>query len=90
MIDELIIDTSERTQSSAIIVTHEMVSAFRIASRMAMLYEGKIIADDTPENFKHSDNEVVAQFVSGSTEGPELARHRHLRVNSRPNVFHEI
>ncbi len=77
VIDELIIDTSERTQSSAIIVTHEMDSAFRIASRMAMLYEGKIIADDTPENFKHSDNEVVAQFVSGSTEGP-IGEHRHL------------
>ena len=70
VIDELIIQTSERTKSSAIIVTHEMESAFRIASRMVMLYQGKIIADDTPENFKHSQNEVVAQFVSGSTEGP--------------------
>jgi phospholipid/cholesterol/gamma-HCH transport system ATP-binding protein len=76
VIDELIIDTSERTQSSAIIVTHEMDSAFRIASRMAMLYQGKIIADDTPEHFKHSDNEVVAQFVSGSTHGP-IGEHAH-------------
>jgi phospholipid/cholesterol/gamma-HCH transport system ATP-binding protein len=70
VIDELIVNTSERTQSSAIIVTHEMDSAFRIATRMAMLYQGKIIADDAPEHFKHSDNEVVAQFVSGSTHGP--------------------
>jgi phospholipid/cholesterol/gamma-HCH transport system ATP-binding protein len=78
VIDELIIDTSERTKSSAIIVTHEMDSAFRIATRMAMLYEGKIIADDIPEHFKNSDNEVVAQFVSGSTEGP-IGEHSHSR-----------
>ena len=70
VIDELIIDTSARTKSSAIIVTHEMESAFRIATRMVMLYQGKIIADDTPEKFRNSDNEVVAQFVSGSTQGP--------------------
>ena len=76
VIDELIVDTSERTHSSAIIVTHEMDSAFRIATRMAMLYEGKIIADDTPDNFKHSGNEVVARFVSGSTQGP-IGDHTH-------------
>lgn len=70
VIDELIVDTSVRTKSSAIIVTHEMDSAFRIATRMVMLYQGKIIADDTPEHFRHSENEVVAQFVSGSTHGP--------------------
>jgi phospholipid/cholesterol/gamma-HCH transport system ATP-binding protein len=78
VIDELIIDTSEKTQSSAIIVTHEMDSAFRIATRMAMLYQGKIIADDIPDHFKHSDNEVVAQFVSGSTHGP-IGEHAHQR-----------
>jgi phospholipid/cholesterol/gamma-HCH transport system ATP-binding protein len=76
VIDELIVDTSERTHSSAIIVTHEMDSAFRVATRMAMLYQGKIIADDTPEHFKHSSNEVVAQFVSGSTHGP-IGEHGH-------------
>lgn len=70
VIDELIIDTSARTKSSAIIVTHEMDSAFRIATRMVMLYQGKIIADNSPEHFRNSDNEVVAQFVSGSTHGP--------------------
>ena len=70
VIDELIIDTSARTKSSAIIVTHEMESAFRIATRMVMLYQGKVIADDSPDEFRNSSNEVVAQFVSGSTHGP--------------------
>ena len=51
---------------------HEMESAFRIATRMAMLYEGKIIEEGEPEKFKQSKNPVVAQFLSGSTEGPIL------------------
>lgn len=70
VIDELIISTSEKNDSACIIVTHEMDSAFRIGTRMAMLYQGQIIADDTPESFRNSENPVVAQFVSGSTEGP--------------------
>jgi phospholipid/cholesterol/gamma-HCH transport system ATP-binding protein len=39
---------------------------------MAMLYQGKIIEDAPPEQFKQSTNPVVAQFLSGSTEGPIL------------------
>jgi ABC-type transporter Mla maintaining outer membrane lipid asymmetry ATPase subunit MlaF len=39
---------------------------------MAMLYQGKIIEEAEAEEFKHSKNPVVAQFVSGSTKGPIL------------------
>ena len=53
-----------------VIVTHEMDSAFRIATRMAMLYQGKIIQDDVPENFRHSANPIVHQFVTGELAGP--------------------
>jgi phospholipid/cholesterol/gamma-HCH transport system ATP-binding protein len=49
-----------------------MESAFKVATHMAMLYEGAIIASDTPEGFKSSDNPVVAQFISGDTQGPIL------------------
>jgi phospholipid/cholesterol/gamma-HCH transport system ATP-binding protein len=49
-----------------------MDSAFRIATRMAMFYHGKVIADATPEEFMKSDHPVVQQFLSGSTEGPIL------------------
>lgn len=70
IVDELIIRLTEETDTTSIIVTHEMDSAFRIATRMAMLYEGTIIAEDTPENFENSDNPVVRQFVKGETEGP--------------------
>ena len=72
VIDELIISLSEQSKVTSIIVTHEMASAFRIGTRMAMLYQGKIIEDADPETFRNSQNPVVAQFLSGSTEGPIL------------------
>ncbi len=72
VIDELIIDLTEKSKVTSIIVTHEMDSAFRIGTRMAMLYQGKIIEDAEPEKFKQSTNPVVTQFLSGSTEGPIL------------------
>ena len=72
VIDELIISLSDKSKVTSIIVTHEMASAFRIGTRMAMLYQGKIIEDADPQTFKRSQNPVVAQFLSGSTEGPIL------------------
>jgi phospholipid/cholesterol/gamma-HCH transport system ATP-binding protein len=72
VIDELIITLSEKSKVTSIIVTHEMDSAFRIATRMAMLYQGKIIEEGKPEKLKQSKNPVVSQFLSGSTEGPIL------------------
>jgi phospholipid/cholesterol/gamma-HCH transport system ATP-binding protein len=72
VVDELIIDLTDNSKVTSITVTHEMETAFRIATRMAMLYEGKIIEEGEPKQFKQSKNPVVAQFLSGSTEGPIL------------------
>jgi phospholipid/cholesterol/gamma-HCH transport system ATP-binding protein len=72
VIDELIINLTDRSKVTSIIVTHEMDSAFRIGTKMAMLYKGQIIEVGTPDAFKQSRNPVVAQFLSGSTEGPIL------------------
>ena len=72
VIDELIVSLTEKSKVTSIIVTHEMDSAFRIGTRMAMLYQGEIIEEAEAEQFKRSKNPVVAQFLSGSTEGPIL------------------
>jgi phospholipid/cholesterol/gamma-HCH transport system ATP-binding protein len=72
VIDELIISLTDNSKVTSIIVTHEMASAFRVGTRMAMLYHGKIIEQAPPEEFKQSKNPVVRQFLSGSTEGPIL------------------
>jgi phospholipid/cholesterol/gamma-HCH transport system ATP-binding protein len=70
VIDELIISLTEKTNTTSVVVTHEMDSAFRIATRMAMIYQGSIILDDAPESFRNTDNPVVRQFVSGDVTGP--------------------
>ncbi len=72
VIDELIISLAEKHKVTSVIVTHEMESAFRTGTHMAMLYQGKIIAQGNPEEIKKSRDPVVAQFLSGSTEGPIL------------------
>jgi phospholipid/cholesterol/gamma-HCH transport system ATP-binding protein len=72
VIDELVINLSEKSKVTCVVVTHEMDSAFRIATRIAMLYHGKIIEEGTPEEMKKSRNPVVSQFLTGSTEGPIL------------------
>ncbi len=77
LIDKLIIDLTERTKATSIIVTHLMDSAFHVATRMAMLHRGKIIADGTPGSFKESTNPVVIQFLNGTVEGPMLERSRY-------------
>jgi phospholipid/cholesterol/gamma-HCH transport system ATP-binding protein len=77
LIDELIIDLTQRTRATSIIVTHLMDSAFHVATRMAMLHRGKIIEQGTPQKMKQSTNPVVVQFLSGSTKGPMLERSKY-------------
>jgi phospholipid/cholesterol/gamma-HCH transport system ATP-binding protein len=77
LIDQLIIDLTERTKTTSIIVTHLMDSAFHVATRMAMLHRGKIIEDGTPQELRTSANPVVVQFLNGSTDGPILQRSKY-------------
>jgi phospholipid/cholesterol/gamma-HCH transport system ATP-binding protein len=77
VIDKLIIDLTERSKVTSVIVTHLMDSAFRIATRMAMLHHGKIIEEGSTKQMKESTHPVVVQFLSGSTEGPILQRSKY-------------
>lgn len=61
-IDELIIETQRALKVTSIVVTHDMVSACRIANRIAMVYNGDLIAVDTVENFKKIQDERVKDF----------------------------
>ena len=64
VIDELMIRTSEETGAASVIVTHELGSAFKVATRMAMLKEGEMIADGTPDTFKDHPDERVRSFIA--------------------------
>ncbi|MBQ9487688.1 MAG: ABC transporter ATP-binding protein [Selenomonadaceae bacterium] len=61
-IDELIISTQKALNVTSIVVTHDMVSACKIANRIAMVYNGDLIAVDTVENFKKIDDPRVKEF----------------------------
>ena len=77
VIDKLIVDLTEHQKATSIIVTHLMDSAFRVATRMAMLHQGKIIDQGTPGHMRQSRNPVLVQFLNGSLEGPILERSKY-------------
>ena len=61
-IDDLIISTQKALNVTSIVVTHDMISACRIANRIAMVYNGDLIAVDTVENFKKLEDPRVKEF----------------------------
>lgn len=69
-INDLIISLHDRLQITAVAVTHDMVSAYKIATRIAMMYQGKIIKVGTPDEIRNSRDPVVRQFITGSATGP--------------------
>lgn len=72
VINELIIQLSQRLGITSVVVTHDMASANRIADRMVMLYDGRVIADGNPEAFRHSPSDVVQRFISGKADQEDL------------------
>jgi phospholipid/cholesterol/gamma-HCH transport system ATP-binding protein len=70
VINEMIIRLKHQLKMTSIAITHDMTSAYKIADRMAMLYEGKILEVGTPDEIRSSRNPVVHQFITGSAEGP--------------------
>jgi len=67
-LDELILFLKRGLGMTVLVVTHALDSAFRIADRMAMLYQGSLIAVGTPAEFKASTHARVRQFVQGEPE----------------------
>jgi phospholipid/cholesterol/gamma-HCH transport system ATP-binding protein len=62
-LDELIVLLKEAMQMTVIVVTHELPSAFRIADRIAMLYQGSFSSIGTKDEIKASQNPRVRQFL---------------------------
>lgn len=69
-INDLILEMQAQLKGTAVIVTHDMTSAYKVANRIAMLYDGKIIAVGTPDEIKNTVNPIVRQFITGSAQGP--------------------
>jgi phospholipid/cholesterol/gamma-HCH transport system ATP-binding protein len=73
-INDLILDMQKKLGVTSVVVTHDMHSAYKVANRIAMIYDGKIIEIGTPEEIKKSKNPYIIQFVTGSVEGPMPVR----------------
>ena len=69
-IDKLIRELSDRYGVTSIVVSHDLVSIFSIADRIAFIYKGVVHKCGTREEFRTSDDPVVQQFISGRSSGP--------------------
>jgi phospholipid/cholesterol/gamma-HCH transport system ATP-binding protein len=72
IINELIIKLQRELRVTSVVVTHDMHSAFRIADRIVMLHEAKLIFDGTSEQVRQSEVEIVRDFVQGRASRKEL------------------
>jgi len=69
-IDKLIVELSEKLNVTSIVVTHDMQSVAKVADRVVMLHNGKIIFSGSVSELTTTNNEVVHQFVTADAEGP--------------------
>lgn len=69
-INDLIIKMQKELGVTSVVVTHDMASAYNIADRIAMLFNGRIIECGTPDQIRNSNDPIVRQFIEGSLEGP--------------------
>ncbi|HOF06076.1 MAG TPA: ABC transporter ATP-binding protein [Syntrophales bacterium] len=69
-VNQLIVATQKNFQLTCVVISHDLQSIFRIGHKIAMLYEGVIIAHGTPEEIQASRDPVIRQFLAGSIEGP--------------------
>jgi phospholipid/cholesterol/gamma-HCH transport system ATP-binding protein len=61
-IDQLIVDLTQILGITFVIVSHDIASIYKIASRVILLYEGKIIANGSPQELQHSTDPLVKKF----------------------------
>ncbi len=69
-INDLILKLQDELGVTSIVVTHDMASAFKVADRMAMLSEGRIIYAGTVDHVRRTGHPVIRQFIEGSAQGP--------------------
>lgn len=69
-INDLIIHLHDKLKVTSVVVTHDMTSAYKVATRIAMMYQGKIIQTGRPIDIQNSKDPIVKQFITGSAVGP--------------------
>ena len=102
VVDQLTLELTQGEGMTAVVVTHDMTSAFRIATRMIMLGRGRILAQGTPDEIRTHPDPEVQQFINGEPDGPmplnlskdDHAQHPHVKarplVSARQRFRHKI
>ena len=69
-IADLILEIRNSIESTSIIVTHDLKVAEKVADTIALIYDGKVVFNDTSEQFFSNEDEYAKQFIEGEIEGP--------------------
>jgi phospholipid/cholesterol/gamma-HCH transport system ATP-binding protein len=69
-VNDLIVELHNKLKVTSIAVTHDMTSAYKIADKIAMLYNGRIITVGKPDDIKNTKDSIVKQFITGAGKGP--------------------
>jgi phospholipid/cholesterol/gamma-HCH transport system ATP-binding protein len=83
VINELILKLQKELGVTTVVVTHDMTSAYKIADRIIMLHNGKIIADGDTDYIRNHPHSVVQQFIEGHVSEDDLAVLRMSRTISQ-------
>lgn len=73
VINELILKLQRELKVTSVVVTHDMASAFKVADRIVMLYDGRLHFDGTPDQIRQSEDPIVKRFIAGEAGEHELA-----------------
>ena len=73
IINELILKLQRELGETTVVVTHDMTSAYKIADRIIMLHDGRIIADGDTDHIRNHPHPVVQQFINGQVNEDDLA-----------------
>jgi len=73
IINELILKLQRELKVTAVVVTHDMTSAYKVADRIIMLHNGKIIADGDADYIRNHPHPTVQHFIRGQVDNDDLA-----------------
>ncbi len=76
LVDELMVQMRDKLGVTSVVVSHSITSIFRISDRIAMVHEGHVLVEDTPERVRACPDPVVQQFIQGRSHGPIVVARR--------------
>ncbi len=68
LISRLIVKLQRELGTTSVVISHDINESFKIADQMIMLYDGKVLADETPDFYRTVDNPIIRQFIDGISE----------------------